>query len=58
MIEANKLIDAGKELGRAFALLDRANEVFLPTQPQLMTKRGLLDEARRAVDSAKLALEH
>jgi hypothetical protein len=58
MIEAIKLMQSGKELERAFALLDRANEAALPTLPQLMTKRALLDEARRAVDAAKDALVH
>ncbi|MCR6631193.1 MAG: hypothetical protein NVV74_14725 [Magnetospirillum sp.] len=58
MVDTEKLMIAGRELERAFALLDRANEVVLPTYPQLVTKRGLLDEARRAVDIAKDALAH
>jgi|AGTN01.1.fsa_nt_gi hypothetical protein len=51
-----KLIAAGRELDRAFALLDRANDIVIPTTPQLATKRGLLDEARLAVGAAKAAL--
>lgn len=58
MIETTKLIEAGVALERAFALLDRANAVILTTQPQLITKSGLLDEARRAVVAAKDALAH
>lgn len=58
MIDPRHLILAGHELERAFHLLNRANEVVLPTIPQLATKRGLLDEARRAVDAAKDALAH
>lgn len=58
MIVAPKLTECGKQLERAFALLDRANEVVLPTMPQLFTKRALLDEARRAVELARDALVH
>lgn len=58
MVESEKMMIAGQELQRAFALLDRANEIILPTLPQLTTKRGLLDEARRAVNAAKDALAH
>lgn len=58
MVESEKMVIAGQELRRAFALLDRANEIILPTLPQLTTKRGLLDEARRAVNAAKDALAH
>ena len=58
MVESEELLIAGQELQRAFDLLDRANEVVLPTLPQLITKRGLLDEARRAVSAAKAALHH
>lgn len=57
-MKAEKLMQAGRDLDRAFALLDRANEIIIPTTPQLTTKRGLLDEARLAVDSAKAALAH
>lgn len=58
MIDTSKLIVSGHQLTRAFELLDRAAEVVLPTGPQLITKQGLLDEARRAVDAAKDALAH
>ncbi|MBC7908243.1 MAG: hypothetical protein H7Y60_16060 [Rhodospirillaceae bacterium] len=58
MIKATKLTECGKELERAFALLNRANEVALPTVAQLITKRCLLDEARHAVDAARDALVH
>lgn len=51
-----KLIVAGRELGRAFALLDSANAIVIPSLPQLTTKRGLLDEARMAVMAARTAL--
>lgn len=57
-MKSEKLMQAGRELDRAFALLDRANEIIIPTTPQLVTKRGLLDEARMAVDAAKSALAH
>lgn len=52
----DKIIAAGRELERAFVLLDRANEIVIPTTPQLATKRGLLDEARLAVTAARTAL--
>jgi hypothetical protein len=55
-MNTDKIISAGRDLDRAFALLDRANEIVFPTTPQLVTKRGLLDEARLAVNSAKAAL--
>ena len=58
MVDHDKLIMSGRELDRAFDLLDRANEAVLPTAPQLMTKQCLLREARRAVDAAKAALAH
>lgn len=57
-MNTEKLIEAGRELDRAFALLDRANEIVIPSTPQLTTKRGLLDEARMAVNAAKSALAH
>lgn len=58
MVEFEKMTIAGHELQRAFALLDRANQIALPTLPQIITKQGLLIEARRAVDAAKDALGH
>ena len=51
-----QLYRSGQYLGRAFALLQRANEVVLPIEAALITKRGLLDEARRAVESARQEL--
>lgn len=56
MTEVN-VVDAGRQLNRAFALLDRSNEIHLPTTPAVLTRRGLLDEARRAVEAARAALE-
>ncbi|MGE4279353.1 MAG: hypothetical protein AB7G62_07185 [Magnetospirillum sp.] len=50
---SEQLIRSGQHLGRAFALLERANEVVLPIEAALITKRGLLDEARRAVQAAR-----
>lgn len=58
MVEAIKLVECGTELARAFALLDRANEMATASLPQLISKRGLLDEARRAVAAAQDALTH
>lgn len=58
MIDTDKMIVSGRELTRTFELLDRANQAVLPTLPQLITKQGLLQEARRAVDAAKGALAH
>lgn len=58
MIDTDKMMVSGHHLARAFDLLDRATEVALPTGPQLITKQGLLAEARRAVDAAKDALAH
>lgn len=52
------LLQSGRELGRAFALLERANDYVLPIEAALITKRGLLDEARRAVAAAREALAH
>lgn len=52
------LLQSGRELGRAFALLERANDYVLPIEAALVTKRGLLDEARRAVAAAREALAH
>lgn len=51
-----QLYRSGQYLGRAFALLARANEVALPIEAALITKRGLLDEARRAVEAARQEL--
>lgn len=51
-----QLMEAGRQLSRTFALLERANDHVLPIEAALISKRGLLDEARRAVNSAKEAL--
>ncbi|MBR9972349.1 hypothetical protein [Magnetospirillum sulfuroxidans] len=51
-----QLMEAGRQLSRAFALLERANDHILPIEAALISKRGLLDEARRAVTAAKEAL--
>lgn len=53
-----QLYRSGLYLSRAFDLLERANEVILPCEAALVTKRGLLDEARRVVDSARQELTH
>lgn len=53
-----QLYRSGLYLSRAFDLLERANEYVLPFEAALITKRGLLDEARRAVDSARQELMH
>lgn len=53
MVDFDKMAIAGHDLNRAFAALDRANDAFLPTQPQLVTKQALLAEARRALQSAQ-----
>lgn len=58
MVDFHKFVTSGQNLSRAFDLLARANEIVLPTMPQLLTKQGLLEEARRAVDAAKDALAH
>lgn len=51
-----QLMEAGRQLNRTFSLLDRANDHILPIEAALISKRGLLDEARRAVNAAKEAL--
>lgn len=53
-----QMIEAGRQLNRAFDLLERANDHFLPIEAALVSKRGLLDEARRAVAAAREALAH
>lgn len=50
---AEQLIEAGRQLNRAFDLLERANDHFLPIEAALVSKRGLLDEAKRAVAAAR-----
>lgn len=51
-----QLYQAGQNLTRAFTLLERANDCVLPIAAALITKRGLLDEARRAVAMARESL--
>jgi len=51
-----QLYRSGRLLCRAFDLLERANEYVLPFEAALVTKRGLLDEARRIVESARQEL--
>ena len=51
-----QLYEAGRNLTRAFALLERANDHVLPIEAALISKRGLLDEARRAVAAAREVL--
>lgn len=60
MVDHEMLIQCARHLDRAFTLLDRASDAVqvMPSWPQLVTKQGLLVEARRAVDAAKAALEH
>lgn len=53
---SEQLMRSGRYLSRAFDLLDRANDCVLPIEAALLTKRGLLDEARRAVESARQEL--
>lgn len=53
MTEMDKLMVAGRHIDRAFVLLDRANEYTFPSDAAVITTRGLLDEARRAVDAAR-----
>ncbi|WP_291723299.1 hypothetical protein [Magnetospirillum sp. 64-120] len=53
---SEQLMRSGRYLSRAFDLLDRANECVLPIEAALVTKRGLLDEARRAVECARQEL--
>lgn len=60
MVDHEMLIQCGRELERAHALLDRASAAVqvMPSLPQLVTKQNLLVEARQAVESAKAALAH
>ena len=53
----DQLAEAGRQLDRAFSLLERAGDHVLPIQAALISKRGLLDEARHAVAAAKEARE-
>ena len=55
-MSVEQLVESGRQLNRAFDLLERANDVNLPCEAALITKRGLLDEARRAVTAARTAL--
>jgi hypothetical protein len=48
----SNLIEAGKELSQAFALLDRFNEITYMTTAAIITKEGLLAAAREAVARA------
>ncbi|KAF0224203.1 MAG: hypothetical protein FD176_1363 [Rhodospirillaceae bacterium] len=57
-MNTEQLLESGRMISRAFDLLERANDFFLPLEASLISKRGLLDEARRAVDAAKAALRH
>jgi hypothetical protein len=49
MVTCEKIVEAGHLLARAHDLLVRANDIVFPSTPQLTTKQGLLDEARRCV---------
>lgn len=53
-----ELSEVGRQLHRAFDLLERANDHVLPINAALVSKRGLLDEARRALDCARQSLPH
>lgn len=53
MTDLEKLAESGRCLARAFDLLERANEIHHPTDAAVVTKRGLLDEARRQVCLAR-----
>lgn len=56
MMTIEQLVQSGQHITRAFALLERANDFNLPLEAALISKRGLLDEARRAVNAARDAL--
>lgn len=48
----SRMIDAGRELARAFDLLDRAGEVTAFSAAAVLAKQELLDAARLAVGRA------
>lgn len=58
MFDHANMILCARELERAHGLLDRASDAVreMPSRPQLDIKRGLLIEARSAVEAAKAAL--
>lgn len=57
MNDAAMLLEAGKQVHKAFVLLDRANDMDAwPSEAQILTKQGLLDAARDAVHAARNAL--
>lgn len=58
MIDARSLTESGRSLERAFALIDRASEIHFPSTPEVVTKRALLDEARRQIALAEAALRN
>jgi hypothetical protein len=55
-MNTEQLVESGRMISRAFALLERANDFSLPIEAALISKRGLLDEARRAIAAARAAL--
>ncbi|MEW5728374.1 MAG: hypothetical protein AB1918_11165 [Pseudomonadota bacterium] len=57
-MDAERIIDCGRRIARAHALLDRCAEMAWPSEAAVVTCRGLLDEARREVELADAALRH
>ncbi len=57
MPKLDNLIVSGQQLAAAYALLGRSSETTGFSQAQLVTKRGLLDEARRLTIAASRALD-
>lgn len=56
MSDWSKLVDSGRELGKAFTCLEKASDYSFPCTAQVTVKRGLLDEARRAINAARALL--
>jgi hypothetical protein len=56
MADWTVLVESGRELARAFDLLDRAGEIASFGTAALITQQGLIDEARTAVAAAQRLL--
>lgn len=56
MTDWTTLMESGRELSRAFTLLDRAGESASFGTAALITQQGLIDEARAAIATARQLL--
>lgn len=57
-MDAERIMECGRHLARAYGLLNRCAEMAWPTEAAMVTCRGLLDAARREVELADEALRH